>query len=451
MAPALRVLLGTFGAMSIVASANAIHRTGIRIPDARGLLFRPAARFGDLVDPLQAVRTGLPYDPYTNIYGTLYPHGQNYPPGFIPLLRLLDIPSLRVAEALLVLVLAVTFALIARYVAFADFPAIRDEVAVITAVLTVIGVAKLDLYPVVALAAGTVALFMALRPPRDRTLSSSVLMIPIALGFPTIFAVDRMNIDIAVFALSVVAIVLVLRNRGTSGAALIGIAAAMKVYPACLLVIERPKRAWSWIWLLLTAGVAFAVWSILGVAFTHYGVSGAVGGFRTVLAWYDTEYAVGNAGMEYGASLLSGLKLVAYETGGDGKALATSLFPVWRVAWIPLCAIVAVATVVLRFPVWARVTIAVTTMLLASPVTGGYRCLFLLIPLALWIGDTLRGSRKTHWTHGVAAGFGLALAPLTLWGHYLDDARSLTSETLLLPGALLLLLISSSAAGWRNR
>ena len=410
------------------------------------MLFR-----SDLVDPLQAVRGGLPYDPYTNIYGTLYPHGQNYPPGFIPLLRALDVSPLRMTEMLLVVLLAVTLAFLARSVAFREMPAVRDEAAIATAGLTLLAAVTLDVYPLVTLLVGLAASAAAVRPPRERTLGAIAMMAPVALGFPAVFAIDRMNIDIAVFALSVMAIVFVLRERGTSGAALIGVAAAMKVYPACLLVVERPRRAIGWIGLLLAAGAAFAVWSLLGVFLTRYGIGGAIGGFRTVLSWYDAEYAVGNAGMEYGASLLSGIKLLAYETGGDGRSVAAEVFPIWRVAWIPLCAVVAVATVVLRFPVWARVTIAVTTMLLASPVTGGYRCLFLLIPLALWLAHALRGPTRSRWDCGVALGFGISLAPMTLWGHYLDDSRSLTSQTLLLPAALLIVLIATIGAGWRAR
>ena len=158
--------------------------------------------------------------------------------------------------------------------------------------------------------------------------------------------------------------------------------------------------------------------------------------------------------MEYSASLLMAIKFVVYERGGNGQEVAATIFPAWRMLWIPVCVGAAVVTIILRYPIWARVTIVTAVMLLASPVTGSYRCLFLLIPIALWISVCSDGGiprTRNLKNYAVAVLFGVALAPKSLWGVDLPFVLSLTSETLLMPIALLLLVAVTAWAGLPQR
>ena len=396
-ARSLRFFAGSFAVVSLLTALVNIRHFGFRIPEAQGILFRPAARFGDLADPLLAVANGLPYAQYTNRDGVVYPFGQNYPPGFIPLLRALGSISLQHAEILTAGILGIALFVLVHQLALVHAPQARLGAGVLAVGTYAAATQLLDFYPVVLLiSAGGIVLLMLNVWGRTGVPLLLAVVVPLAVGFPTIFAVDRMNIDIAVFAIAVVAMVGLQRKHDTAGMVGIGIAAAMKIYPAYLIVAGTDTTRWRWLVRAIVVGITMAAWSLVGILMTHHGISGGVSGFRTVLEWYDKTYSIGDAGMEYGASLFTGIKFVVDQTGGNGQELAATIFPAWRILWIPVCVGTAVITVVLRYPIWARVTIVTAVMLLASPVTGSYRCLFLLIPIALWIAVCCDGTAPTR-------------------------------------------------------
>ena len=454
-ARSLRFFVGSFAIASLLTAGVNVRQFGYRIPEAQGILFRPAARFGDLADPLRAVANGLPYAQYTNSDGVFYPFGQNYPPGFIPLMRALGSLSLDHAAILTAAVLGATLFVLVHQIAFALAPQARLLLGVLTLGAYAAATQLLDFYPVVLIivSAGIVLLILNIWGQTTIPLLLATAM-PFAVGFPTIFAVDRMNIDIAVFAIAVIAMVALRRGHDTTGMSLIGIAAAMKIYPAYLVVGGADAPRWRWVVRLALIGVGMAVWSVVGILMTQHGFSGAIHGFRDVLNWYDQTYSISDAGMEYSASLLTGLKFVVDQRGGNGQELAATIFPAWRLLWIPVCMAVALVTILLRYPIWARLTIVTAVMLLASPVTGSYRCLFLLIPIAIWIaslGDARMPIERRLGNYAVAVLFGVTLAPKSLWGLDLPFIMSLTSETLLMPAALLLLVAATVWAGLPRR
>ncbi len=83
--------------------------------------------------------------------------------------------------------------------------------------------------------------------PAPRGLLHTALMLFGALSTMTVFALERANIDLLVFALAALAGVLLLRGPASRIAAYaaIGLAALIKFYPAILLIVslrERPRR-----------------------------------------------------------------------------------------------------------------------------------------------------------------------------------------------------------------
>ena len=112
-----------------------------------------------------------------------------------------------------------------------------------------------------------------------------------------------------------------------------------------------------------------------------------------------------------------------------------------------------ITVMVLRFPTWARLATVVAPMLLASPFTGSYRVLFLLIPIAFWINHLLRqrvviGKLDQSLHLAMAVAFAAMLVPKTLWT--IGDLQ-ITSETILSPGILIVILGVAAATGWRSR
>jgi hypothetical protein len=454
-AQALRLFAGSFALISLTTALVNVLRYGIRIPEAHGMLFRPAARFGDLADPLQSVANGLPYAQFTNREGAVYPVGLNYPPGFIPPLRALSSFSLDHAEILVAGLLGLALIILLHEVAYTSLPLVRLMASSIAFVAFATATALLDLYPLVLIASASgIGILVVLSRGRPSTPLPVAVALPFAVGFPTIIAIDRMNIDIVVFFVAVVAILSLRRSHESLAMTLIGVAVAMKIYPACLLVAAPDATRWRWVLRIATVGVAFAIWSLAGILLTRHGITGGVNGFRDSLAWYEKTYVVGNAGMEYGASLLSGIKFAVDQQGGDGRLIASEVFPTWRLLWIPVCLVAALVTIALRYPIWARMTIVTTVMLLASPSTGSYRCVFLLIPIALWISVCSDGGTpptRRLGNYAVAIAFGAALAPKSLWSLDLPFIMSLTSETLLMPIVLLLLVAATVWAGLPQR
>jgi hypothetical protein len=100
--------------------------------------------------------------------------------------------------------------------------------------------------------------------PAPRGLLHSVLMLFGMLSTMTVFAVERANIDLLIFALATLAAVLLLRAPATriAGFAAIGLAALIKFYPAILLIVslrERPR-----LFIAINAVAATALVSLAG-------------------------------------------------------------------------------------------------------------------------------------------------------------------------------------------
>lgn len=100
--------------------------------------------------------------------------------------------------------------------------------------------------------------------PAPRGLLHSVLMLFGMLSTMTVFAVERANIDLLIFALAALAAVLLLRAPAIriAGFAAIGLAALIKFYPAILLIVslrERPR-----LFIAINAVAATALVSLAG-------------------------------------------------------------------------------------------------------------------------------------------------------------------------------------------
>ena len=111
-------------------------------------------------------------------------------------------------------------------------------------------------------------LFSLFALPRPRLWSEFWLLLLAALSSSTLFAIERANIDLAIYLLVLGGIHLLLRGPGAGlvgYATLLG-AAAIKFYPACLMVLaarERPGR------FLAIALVSLAAAALLVVSFSN--------------------------------------------------------------------------------------------------------------------------------------------------------------------------------------
>lgn len=438
---------------AVVALVN-MARFGIRIPSADGMLFRPADRFSDLYDPVFAAATRNPFSGFITPAGIAYPEGINYPPGIVPILRTLSLLSDTQQRGVLVIALALSGSALLYAIAFARLPVRRGVLAAIFSCGVCTTYFTLDEYPlvclVVAVVSGTLALASAVR---NLTLAPVAIALVLGTSFPVVFAIDRMNVDIAVFAVGSLAAILAYRSRTGGAALLVGAAIAMKIFPFALLELFERTRIRETARTVMIIAAAAVVATAIGIASTDHSPTAVAHGFSHALKWVNEKYVIGNAGMPYGYALFTGAKAVYVQaTDADPTAYAARMSGVWSVLWIPMTAAAMLVVWLLRFPRWSRVMIAVCLVLLLSPISGSYRAIYLLIPIACWIEYVYRTRamatrNEAGWTRAVALTIGIALTPKALW----TISTFVTADTILQPVGLTLLLITSVGAGWSAR
>ena len=451
----IRFFVVSVGVLWIISGGVAAFRSGLRIPLEGGILFSPSARHSDIADPMLALATGAPFSGFTNAAGIAYPYGINYPPGSIPILRALLPFTPNVGNLLLVLCFALSLAILMRFVALRGRPFVGTASAVATVPATFAGFYLVDFYPLLLIVVGTALLaFAAVATHKTKRWVPAVIGPIGALSFPAVFAIDRMNIDLAVLALSAVGLTLIHNKRSAGGSLLLGAAIAAKIYPYTFIVAFDRAPASGWVRRIAAMTIGALVITAGGFALIRQSPTEAIRGLSRALAWVEDVYAVGDAGMGYGASLFTGLKAVWIQNGHPRDTqLITEVYNYWAIMWLPLTLAVIIAVSLLRIPVWSRLAVTTSVVLLASPISGGYRVIFELVPLAFWTAWLIetratRSASALRWHCATAFAFALVLSPKTFWVIAWPDV---TSETLIAPITITALAIAAIGAGLRTR
>ena len=101
---------------------------------------------------------------------------------------------------------------------------------------------------------GALAFSWVLARRRAGSLAQASLWATVVLGLPALFLIDRGNIEVFLWLLLLAGLAAFLSKRPYAAAALFGLAASMKIYPALLLLLFVPQRHWKA--LVLGLGVA---------------------------------------------------------------------------------------------------------------------------------------------------------------------------------------------------
>lgn len=435
-----------FGIASIVAGVVSIARHGWSSPRWGGLLYDPDGRFLDLADPVDGVLTGHPFAQFTTSHGVVFPSGINYPPGSVPVLRLFGLIGLPASHVAICVITALVLGALTWWVTLRGSPKRwRTGGAVLAGLGPIALIVSLDHYAAAVVIIGSAALALSGLGVRGRTQCSTLAwVLVIAWSFPVAFALDRMNIDLVVFAVMAGTVVLYNRKRRSMGAIGVGLAVALKLYPIILVVLEpSTTRAWKrWILALGTA----AAFTAIGITMSRQTPFEVMHGFRGSLTWVDQAYIVGPDGLPYGASGFTGAKALYVQlTGQDPTAFAATLYRVWKpLSPLALGALCGLA-ILLRLPTWQRLTIATAALLLLSPISSDYRVVVMVLPATLFVRSLLIDRIRSGSTIPVvitAATFGVTFAPKTLW---LISQPYLTTETLFGPVPLAILLVVAFA------
>lgn len=234
-----------------------------------------------------------------------------------------------------------------------------------------------NLMSLAALAAGLAGLVAGLKMPRH-WLPPALVLLP--LGLPVYGNLQQGQLTPLLFAMVVAAWALDRTGRPAAAGLFIGTAAALKLFPAYLVIVFAVRRSWR---ALFAAAAAFAAWNLAAVA---------------VLGWepYRDYLRVVLHQQELVRSWACNLSIAGSWHKLFDPAAEVALAPcLWHSPALARCGIAAsdlaitafVATAVHRARTLEQRDLAfataVSAMLLVSPVTWDVSMLFLLLPIAV--------------------------------------------------------------------
>jgi hypothetical protein len=226
--------------------------------------------------------------------------------------------------------------------------------------------------------AALIAAFLLLRRHAAAILFAPLLL----LTFPLIFLIQRANIELILWLLLALGILAYLRNLAYLAAALIGIAAAIKLYPILLLgLFLKPKSSRTrqdlpaFILGLLTALLATAA----AIAFTGPTFSLAAHGFLNGVDKFQGHYVdtVSKVELAFDHCLFSPFKYLAY---------TQHISPApWRIAYYVCAGSLALLLFVRvrTLPFLNRLIFLTAAMVCLPPVSFTYTLVHLYLPLLL--------------------------------------------------------------------
>jgi hypothetical protein len=204
--------------------------------------------------------------------------------------------------------------------------------------------------------------------------------ISLAFSYPAYFVFNRANMEIFIWLFSAVGIYLVLRNRPWIGAALIGIAASMKLFPfiyfALLVARRRYRQA---VFGAVTAGIVTlaSLWAICPNI--RRSIAGIVDGLRAFGGTYVVHYRFTEIGVDHSIFALVKRCIGVLPPHSYNRILSV---------YLALVAVVAV-TVWFRYirhlPTINQVLCLAVACILFPPTSYDYTLLHLYTPWALLV------------------------------------------------------------------
>lgn len=304
-----------------------------------------------------------------------------------------------------------------------------------------------------------IAGFYAMRNQGGAHLLPAAAMVATALfGFPLIFAVDRGNIEVVVWAFAATGLCFLLRGRSRVAAVFIGVASAIKPFSFLyfLLLLRRRKYKDAAFGAAISAAILLIALSILGhTPWQAYrqlqaGISLMMGRYIANLT-PPGELRFAHSVLDFLKSLALAVKLrslnvdLAVEVGTrlrvqpGGWDVARTLVHIY--AAVALAAIALLAFVFFRKPALNQVIAAAVSVTLFPPISSEYTLLHLYIPFGaflIFLNRNLTAGRaqiKVRWVFAYATLFGVLFAPLTFLRIYAGTCKTLVLVAILVVAA----------------
>jgi len=262
-------------------------------------------------------------------------------------------------------------------------------------------------------------------------------------AYPALMSFDRANFEIFVF-FSLYAFIFLYREKPFASAFFLGLAIALKGFPAILGILLLADRRYRE---ALFATLVAAVLSTVSYASYPGGmISNMLQQFRN-LALYNTHYALGNDGIYFGNSLWGALRFLGLLMNPAASKAPT---PAIMLSWYSITSaliLIILAVYVIRYEraFWKRVAILICALNLLPPVSGDYKLLHLFIPFYLFLGEIDGRASDSRFL----ILFGLLFIPKA-YGH-IPGLPEATLSVLLNPLLMLALIIVIVVSGFRSR
>lgn len=257
----------------------------------------------------------------------------------------------------------------------------------------------------------------------------------VVLSYPVLFALDRTNLEILLFAfIAGFFYFLYVRESPWLAALFLAAAIAFKLYPATLLLLLLAERRFK----PLVLAVIFA----LGLTAIGAVVVAALGDYSLVEFWrmntsgkdlYQQSMVIGGGGVQHGHSLwgLVGLPGILRHRGVAGWQ--TTLY---AVAAAMIFVGLAVHVVFREAERWKRVLLAMVPALLLPFVSADYTLIQMYFPLVFF----LNAPRVSRWDAAYVALFGVLLVPVDYY-YLIAHGDGVSISVIVYPVALLALLL----------
>jgi hypothetical protein len=263
------------------------------------------------------------------------------------------------------------------------------------------------------------------------TASERVTVLIVAMfSLPVTFALDRANLDLVVFAMVVIGVAALERQRNVLAATWIGLAAAAKVFPALyLFAFLRGARL-----RYLLLGVCVI---IISTVCAFLGFHGSL--LHNIRSLIDTQGLTAQRNTAvmstyFNASLAAFVQGIGYGIGAEGGAYAVMRSITAFIFPMDLLGTIVLAWYLRRREesLWRALTLITVSFLLLVDLSNYYALLFLFVPLALFLKHAPMNRR----TISIAVLFGLALAPHSYFyfGNFVDFSVLVTAPLLLALG-----------------
>ena len=268
-------------------------------------------------------------------------------------------------------------------------------------------------------------IYLSLRGMRavPRTLTSFAL---IACNYPVLFTIHSGNFEMLCFLLVAYAILFRIKKLYVLAGTLIGIAAAIKLYPAIFLFSIVSRKNWKQ--LFLGSAVGFALSITIGFAMT-----GSMLG--NIVAWagvvqrgfenYTGMMVLSYNGVYFGHSIMNAFRIIV----GPGYSIA-ALLPYYSI--FSAIAILGVLAVMQKSRyLYLRVLLPACAICLFAPTSQDYKLLYLTIPLLM----LLRSNRNYRHETALCVLVTLIFIPkayITFYGSTYVNTNTLLNASLLL-------------------